>query len=309
MADDKLKTTLQGRIAKGRIPPVGRLMRPVLRGKYAREIAELDPEHDYERIGFLLTCYEFPWDIERALEFALFRTYAVPSISGRLHRTGEFSRRPRKRYDDTELLLAEIMENGFDSEPGRAALQRINAMHGRFPIANRDFIYVLTTFVFEPIRWIERFGWRPLTADEKQAIFSYYRQLGHRMNITDIPEDLEALEEYNREFERKRFRYSETNHQIGGITRDLLLSFYVPRFLISTARPFAHALMDVPLLEAMGFPEPPALLRSIMTGALKLRGRLLRWLPPRRRPHLITEVRRPTYPEGYKIEALGTFTK
>lgn len=72
----------------------------------------------------------------------------MPSISRLLFKSGEFIRRPRKRYDDTELLLAEILENGFDSKRGRSALQRINQMHNRFAIANRDFLYVLTTFVF-----------------------------------------------------------------------------------------------------------------------------------------------------------------
>ena len=279
----------------------------ILRRKIAQQIEALDPEHDYQRIVFLLTCYEFPWDIERALEFALFRTYAVPSISRLLYKTREFSRRPRKRYDDTELLLAEILENGFDSERGRSALQRINQMHGRFAIANRDFLYVLTTFVFEPIRWIERFGWRALMENEKRAIFNYYRELGRRMDIDEIPADLTALEHYNQEYERDFFRYADTNHQIGGITRDLILSFYVPRVVIPMARPFAHALMDEPLLQAMGFPSPPALLRAIMSGALKLRGWLVGWLPKRRQPHLLTKVRRPTYPEGYEIEELGTF--
>ena len=37
----------------------------------------LDPVQDCRAIVFLLTCYEFRWDIERALEFAPFRTYAV----------------------------------------------------------------------------------------------------------------------------------------------------------------------------------------------------------------------------------------
>lgn len=47
------------------------------RTTYARQIETLDPETDHHRIVYLLTCYEFPWDIERALEFALFRTHAV----------------------------------------------------------------------------------------------------------------------------------------------------------------------------------------------------------------------------------------
>ena len=149
-----------------------------MRGLRAREIAALDAERDFERIAFLLSAYEFPWDIERSLEFALFRTYAVPSISGLLARTGEFERRPRKRYDDTELILSEILENGLDSPRGRAALARMNAMHGRFAIANADMLYVLSTFLFEPIRWLERFGWRTLTDHEKQASLNYYRELG-----------------------------------------------------------------------------------------------------------------------------------
>ena len=68
----------------------------------------------------------FSWDIERALEFALFRTYVVPSISGLLARTWEFANRPAKRYDDTELLLSEPLENGLDSLRGRTAIARIN---------------------------------------------------------------------------------------------------------------------------------------------------------------------------------------
>lgn len=115
-------------------------------------IQRLDPEKDAQRIVFLSTCYEFPFDTTRALEFALFRTYCVPSISGLLDKTGEFQRRPQKRYDDTDLIVSELMEWGYDSERGRRALRRMNQLHGRFAIANEDFLYVLSTFVFEPIR-------------------------------------------------------------------------------------------------------------------------------------------------------------
>ena len=79
-----------------------------MKRKISQKLAALDPDKDYEEIMYLLQCYEFPWDYERALEFALFRTYAAPSISALLYKTGEFVLRPRKRYDDTELILYEI---------------------------------------------------------------------------------------------------------------------------------------------------------------------------------------------------------
>jgi len=280
-----------------------------MRGRYSSQISLLDPVRECREIVFLLTCFEFPWDIERALEFALFRTYASPSISGLLDKSGEFKRRPRKRYDDTGLLLAEILENGFDSRRGRAALSRVNEMHGRFPIENSDLLYVLSTFVFEPIRWIHRYGWRALTPHEKLAIFHYYRELGRRMHIREIPDRMSELERYNRDYEAQHFRYAETNRRIGSATRDLLLGFYLPRLLVPLGRPVVHALMDEPLLQAMGFSRPPPLLRHALIAALKLRSSVQKRLPDRRNPHLLTKIARPTYPEGYRVEELGTFRR
>jgi hypothetical protein len=48
----------------------------------------------------------------------LFRTFASARIGGLLHGTGEFEARTGKRYDDTDLIISEIIENGFDSPRG-----------------------------------------------------------------------------------------------------------------------------------------------------------------------------------------------
>ncbi|HWQ13275.1 MAG TPA: oxygenase MpaB family protein [Roseiflexaceae bacterium] len=271
------------------------------------EIRRLDPEKDHERIAYLDTCWEFPWDTTRALELALFRTFAVAKGSALLAGTGEFTRRPQKRYDDTVLILAEILEHGYDSERGRAALRRMNQMHRRYPIPNDEFLYVLSTFIFEPIRWNARFGWRPLTETEKLASFYYWREIGRRMGIRDIPASIEAFEQYNLDFERTYFGYAESNRQIAQATRDLFLSWVLPPVLWPLGAPVVHAMMDERLLEAVGFPRPPAWLRRLVEGALRLRARVLRLLPVRRRPRLLTQMRSRTYPHGYTIEELGTF--
>src|SRR5436309_6253970 len=155
------------------------------------EIRQLDPVADHQRIVFLSTCFEFPFDTTRALEFALFRTYCVPSISGLLDRTGEFQGRPQKRYDDTDIIVSELMEWGYDSDRGKAALRRMNQLHGRFNISNEDFLYVLSTFVFEPIRWNARWGWRLMCAQEKLSLFYFWREVGRRMNLKDLPTDFD----------------------------------------------------------------------------------------------------------------------
>jgi hypothetical protein len=160
------------------------------------EILGLDAKTDHQRIVFLSSCYDFPFDTTRALEFALFRTFCVPSISALLDRTGEFQHRAQKRYDDTDILVSELIEWGYDSERGKRALLRINQLHGRFTIANEDFLYVLSTFIYEPIRWNRRFGWRLMCEQERLALFYFWRQIGRRMKISQLPDDYDAFERF-----------------------------------------------------------------------------------------------------------------
>lgn len=274
---------------------------------FSDRISQLDPKKDHREIAFLLTCHCFPWDMERALEFALFRTFAVPSISKILVGTGEFTSRTRKRYDDTELILYEILEHGMDSLRGGKAIDRMNDMHGRFKIPNEDFLYVLSTFIFEPIRWMDRFGWRPFTELEKEAILTNYTLLGQKMHITGIPETLEDFEAFNLKYEKVHFRFDRHNQIIGNKTIELLLGFYIPRFLFPLGKPLLYSLMDRPLQNAMGFKSPPKIISALMSSLLKTRAWFIGFLPERKNPKLGTKRKRATYPNGYQIESLGTF--
>jgi hypothetical protein len=271
---------------------------------FLAEIRRLDPVSDRERIVMLSTCHEFPFDTTRALEFALFRTFCVPSISALLDSTGEFERRPAKRYDDTDILVSELLEGGYSSDRGARAIERMNQVHGRFAIANRDFLSVLSTFVYEPIRWNERFGWRPLCEQERLAYFYFWRAVGERMHIRDIPDSYAAFEEFNRDYERDRFHFAETNHRVGTATRELFVG-WAPRPLRPVARAAILALLDDSLVEGFGFPRPSPLMRRLAPAALRLRSRIAAWLPTRTVPRRRTEMRRPTYPNGYAIESLG----
>jgi hypothetical protein len=275
------------------------------RHKILDRILSLDPERDHLEIVYLDTCYEFPFEITRGVEFALFRTFAVPSISALLDRTGEFQNHAQKRSDDTALILSEILEHGYDSERGRAAIRRMNRLHGRFNISNDDYLYVMSTFIFESIRWVARFGWRPMVRHEQLAAFYYWREVGRRMNIKSLPTDLDEFERFNIEYERAHFRYSETNRRVGIATRDLFLSWVLPKALWRLGEPAVYAMMDESLLDAFGFPRPSKTMRLLVQAPLKLRARAMRWMPERRKPFLRTQVRQRTYPQGYRIEELG----
>ena len=269
-----------------------------------REIATLDAVKDHQRIVLLSTRVDFPFDTTRALELALFRTFGVPSISALLHRTGEFERRAQKRYDDTDIIVSEMLEHGYDSERGRAALARMNAIHGRFKIANDDFLYVLSTFVVEPIRFNARFGWRRMTEKEQTALFHFWRAVGTRMGIRDIPERFEDFQRYSADYEARRYRFTEANRAVGAATVELFAGWF-PRPLRPLVRQTIYALLDAPARGAFGFPSANPVIAALVIGAMKARAAALRFLPRRRRPLLRTAMTPRTYPKGYTIETLG----
>lgn len=269
------------------------------------QIRQLDPGHDHVRIVYLDACQEFPFDFTRADEFALYRTYAVPSIAALLDSTGEFVKRTQRRYDDTKLIISEFVEHGYDSDRGREALRRMNFLHGRYRISNDDFLYVLSTFVFEPPRWMERYAYRSMVEGEKLALFYFWREVGNRMGIQGVPDNIGEFERFNVTYEKEEFRYTPAGHRVALATRDMFLGWFLPPALRGLGAPAIHALMDDSLLDALGLPRPSPTLRGLVQGALRARGQLTGLLPERRRPRLHTAHSHRTYPSGYRIDELG----
>jgi hypothetical protein len=270
-----------------------------------REIERLDPVADAARICQLSTAYHFPFDSNIALELALFRTFCVPTIAALLDATGEFEERAQKRYDDTVLLISEFVENGLDSERGRRALARMNAIHGCFDILNDDYLYVLSTFVVEPLRWNERFGWRPLIEKERQASFHLWLEIGRRMGIRDLPASLAEMDAFNVAYERRHFAFSDASRRVGEATLRLFVRRY-PRPVQPLVRFAIHSFLDEPMRRAFGFPAGHPFMRRTVEIGLRSSAMVRRWLPKRRRPLLRSRLAYPSYPAGHVIEELGS---
>lgn len=282
-----------------------------MRSRYhwARRSERLDPVRDSHEISLHASAYDFPWDTLQALSFALFRTYAVPSIGRLLDETGELTDRVQKRYDDTGLLLEEVQRHGLGSTRGRSAVRRINQMHAMYSISNDDFRYVLATFVVIPKRWMDDHGFRTLTPNEVAAATNYYLELGRHLNISDLPQDFAGFERLLDDYERAHFAYDEGGRRVADATLELMTTLppnsWAPAWM---ARRFAFSLMDEPLLRALRYPVPGRLERRLFRGAMRLRARLLRFFPARSKPKWVSTYGYfRTYPAGYEIPDLGTF--
>lgn len=274
------------------------------------ELAQADPVTDFAKFTERIGAYEFPWGNTQALSFALFRTYAVPSIGDLLYETGEFTERTQKRYDDAALLLAEPVERGFDDPTARAAIRRINQMHAMYDISNDDMLYVLSTFVVCPVRWIADYEWRSLTDNEIAGATNYYRALGKHMAIKKIPETYAEFEQLLDDYERANFAYSPGARAVADATLDLLATFPPFRLLPKpVVRRVSFAMMDQPLLDAFRYPTPTALERVLVRGGLKVRGLAIRWFArPRTEAQLVRDTPQVRgYRNGYEVGELGTF--
>ena len=269
------------------------------------EIAALDAERDCQRIVHLLACYEFPFDTTRSLELALFHTYGSVSVSGLLDKTGEFRKFGQKRYDDTRVLIAHFLEDGYDGGFGKPAIERMNAVHGHFQIPNDDFLFVLSTFISYPIEWFRKNGYRPLTPHEEHAWFVFFRNIGMRMGIRDIPQTWPALRQWVDAYEAQYLVYADSNRHVADATVAIFAGWF-PWPLKLAVEPVVRALIDDRLLRAFGYQKPASWFSRLIHATLQVRKRVKAVINIEHHPKLVANTRNRTYPGNtYTIDGIA----
>jgi len=132
------------------------------------------------------------------LIFANKQTYGIPTVSHLLHKTGQFSnpKTSQKRYVDTVVIISEFAANHLDSFRAQKSIERLNWLHGRHKISNDDMLYTLALFMCQPTKFINEMEWRQITAMEKKAIWMFWKAIGQRMNIQEIPNSFEEMRQW-----------------------------------------------------------------------------------------------------------------
>jgi len=268
----------------------------------------LDAFKDRAVIMRNLITLEDPFLYRLGLELALFKTYSIPSISKVLHATQEFQCQCLKRYDDTDLILRTMIEDGIDTKRGKLALGRLNHIHGMFSISNDDYLYTLAAFVLEPEKAFEAFGWRRFTKNEQEATFHWWSEVGTCMGITDIPASLTDLEMFRDAYEVRAQKFSPTNNRVAEPTLDLLLKI-VPRRLKGVGKAAVMGILEPKLVASLGFDKTSMakILACFIKAALRLRGLCIYFLalpmetPRRRTPATASGAPNSTAPKGLPV--------
>ncbi|PQE33795.1 dephospho- kinase protein [Rutstroemia sp. NJR-2017a WRK4] len=249
---------------------------------------------DAQKIMSFLAELEFPKVLMTSLQFALFKTYGIPTISKLLVDTKQLSGKDTasKRYADTTVLIGEF--TSFHPTHPRAlkAIARMNTLHAPYQKAQQitqpDLLYTLSVFITEPITFINTYEWRRLTPTEICAIATFWKSIGDAMDISyaclpragtwsDGLEFYEDIKAWAEEYERKFMVPELSNKQTADALVPMLL-FYVPGFALPFARQVVGVIMGKHLRAAMIYPDPSPLATPITGWIFDVRKILLRYL-------------------------------
>jgi len=219
----------------------------------------------------IVTC-EFPFDAQRAMELAVLRTFGIPAISRQLVRSGMFLDAPSLRVARTQSLLTALVEQGYSGRVGAEMLARIDRAHDGMPRDTDPMRFVLATFVFEPSRWVRRFGWRPLLDTEERAAFLFWRAVGGRLGI-GVPERRDAFERFYDDYQAREMVFAPENQRLAESVRDHRLArLPVPAQVLG--RHVMHGLIDDRLRLACGLPSAPPAIAAALPSVIRMRGKV-----------------------------------
>ena len=132
---------------------------------------------------------EFPLLCTKGIQLALFRTYAIPTISSLLYRTRllSSSNTIARRYAETWVLFNEFALREWGSTPWLQATARTRAIHVNYrrlgKVLEEDMLYTLAAVATQPVELIQTWGWRKLTKPEIWAIGTLYQGIAETLDI------------------------------------------------------------------------------------------------------------------------------
>lgn len=253
-----------------------------------------------------LVQHELPAEAFTGFQLAFLRPFAVPHMANILAASGAIRRDAEHRAYTTGLMIYEVIHGQLESPRARQVISRINRTHAGFSIADRDFAYVLDSFIVVPTRHMDRMGWRTTTEQERAATWRFYCRLAELMNIADPPTSFAHAVDRFDAYEAEFVAPSPATRELGALTL-AVLQHRLPRPLQPLApHLFSAQLNDPPVAVALGLPSTPRPLHRVVRLATATQGRL------KARRHAHTPFFTPgqaagnSYPDGYTLEQLLT---
>ncbi len=255
-----------------------------------RELHRLDPEREAARICELsyTTRYpqqRFPYHLYYTLFFV--RATAPPASAVAMDREGQglIYRRGNERANNTTADIFGWMHHGPDSEIGAASLARVKRIHDslapRWGMPNHVLLYTLCCDTLAPDRFMALIGGPRFDKHERAAQVAFWRAVGKRLGIEDVPETWEEMERHALAYEKsEHFVFSPYGRSAAKRFIDEFCERWFPVRLRWLGRTLVLALTEQRTLEVHGFKAPPRVLVRLIRAAIALQVHLAFHLLP-----------------------------
>ena len=255
-----------------------------------------------ERVYREMVFETFAFELRLGHHVGFVRAFASPRVADVLLGTGVIEREPHRRATDTGLFVWELLHHGLDSPQGRTVLRRMRGMHARLPVPDEDYRWVLGLFVVPGLQMIERYGWRQATNAERQAAVDWWRAVGARWGLPDVPETVDGLAALVADYERRHLRVNAPGRHLLEVSSAVVVE-PLPRPLRPLALRCAGVLVDEPARTALGLARGGAVARACVHALLRARAAWRRRRGPR--PWFTPGGAHAEYPDGYTLDDLG----
>lgn len=276
------------------------------RRQRSSEIEALDVDSDWLEIYRRLTLWELPAEARFGFQLSFYRPLAVPRMAALLQSTGHLRHDTMRRAYDTGIVIHEVIWGGVDSKRGQQMVRLLTKIHDRPEIYAEDMSYVLDSLVVVPTRFMDRFGWRPVSDKERQATWRFYDVLGDRMGIASRSTSYADAEARLAAYEAGHLEQNDAGLDLTQVTLRVL-GTRMPRLVRPWVPQLTSALVDdAPVSDALGLPRQGRATKFVLDAGAGLR----RFVERRRRPPSEPSFwpGRPAgqvYPHGYQLDQVG----
>lgn len=186
----------------------------------------------------------YPYPFRFGSYHAILRSLTIATLVERLYESSRLSNETYERLLRTRQLIRVLIYYGTNSEEASRAIDTINQAHAYVVTSNDDYLFVLSTFFLEPLRWNKEYGKKPINDNDLQLIIEFWSEIGRRMNIENMPQGLDQWLQFQEDYENRFAAYSDAGNKLAMSSLNKLCSQAIPFGLRTIAKQLLLGTVD-----------------------------------------------------------------
>ena len=207
-----------------------------------------------ENIIYDIYYKRYPYAFRFGSYHAILRSLTIAKLVDRLYVNSRLSQQTYDRLFRTRQLIRTLILYGPNSPQSKAVINVINHSHKTVNADNEDFLYVLSSFFLEPLRWNSVYGTISVSHEDTRELILFWRNIGYQLNIRDLFDNFNDWTEFQSDYERRYMKYSDYGHQLAIKSIDELCLQAIPFGFRRVAKQLLYGTIDENVREALGLP-------------------------------------------------------